>query len=214
MAEESAGPTAHDVSAALEGDAAACERLVFALTPIIQARVVRCIRVRRGNGVPTHRAEVLDLVQDVLLHLFEQNCRVLRRWDPKRASLATFVGLVAESLARSLLRTGKRTGRLEDPFDDESLELVGVPDSFEQAMLDRQFLQALLARLETKLGEKRMRLFRRLFVEERSTEEVAAEFEMSPNAIYSARSRLRDEVHAEAASMIAERRVAVGEQRR
>ena len=56
---------------ALAGSQAALSRLVERLTPVIQARAARCLlRTGRGAG-PRLRQELMDLVQQVFLALFD-----------------------------------------------------------------------------------------------------------------------------------------------
>src|SRR5215471_16061481 len=86
------------VKAALAGDRRATEDLVGRLARVIQVRVgVALLRRRHAARGRTLAQEVEDLMQEVFAALFEQDGRVLRRWDPARGlSLKSYVGLVAE----------------------------------------------------------------------------------------------------------------------
>jgi RNA polymerase sigma-70 factor (ECF subfamily) len=180
------------VSAALGGERQAVARLVARLTPVIQARVARCVlRFRSGSG--RVRQDVDDLAQDVFLRLFEQDGRVLRSWQPARGlSLENFVGLVAERQSISFLRTGKRNPWREEEADEEALAAVPsahVEPAEEVASAD--FVAHLHERLRETLTPLGMRLFELLYVEERSVEEVCAATALSADAVYAWRSRLR-----------------------
>src|SRR5262245_29160958 len=85
---------------ALGGDETALSALVARLTPVIQARVARCLLRRAGAAGSRLRQDVKDLVQEVFVALFEGRGRILLGWDPRRGlSLDNFVGLVAERQA-------------------------------------------------------------------------------------------------------------------
>lgn len=179
---------------ALAGDREAVRRLIDALTPIVQARVARTLLRRRAEarGRPI-RQEVEDCTQEVFLALFADDAAVLRAWKVERGlSLVNFVGLIAEREVASILRSGKRSPWTEDPTFGDSIETLSEPSPGPEPMVaSRQALEALLDRLRANLTPKGLDLFKRLYVQERTVEEVRAETGMSEDAIYAWRSRLR-----------------------
>ena len=56
------------------------------------------------RGVAMAQAEVEDLTQEVFLRLCKDDFRLLRSYDPVRASLSTWLTIVARSTARDGLR--------------------------------------------------------------------------------------------------------------
>jgi RNA polymerase sigma-70 factor (ECF subfamily) len=191
-AEPQAGVDRELVNAAIAGDRAAVQRLVACLTPVIQARVARCVlRYRPGGGHV--RQDVDDLSQDVFLRLFEEQGRVLKTWDPGRGlSLENFAGLVAERLAISSLRTGKRNPWREDAAEDAVLAAVPSGEATPaEEVASADFMGSLYERLRETLTPLGMQLFNLLYVEERSVEEVCAATALSADAVYAWRSRLR-----------------------
>ena len=191
-AEPQAGVDRELVNAAIAGDRAAVQRLVARLTPVIQARVARCVLRYRPRGGHV-RQDVDELAQDVFLRLFEDGGRVLQTWDPGRGlSLENFAGLIAERLAISSLRTGKRNPWREDAAEDEVLAAVPSVDATpaeEVASVD--FMGRLHERLRETLTPLGMHLFNLLYVEERSVDEVCTATSLSADAVYAWRSRLR-----------------------
>lgn len=177
---------------ALNGGGGALTELVEALTPVIQARVARCVLRWKGaaSGVRQH---VEDLTQEVFLHLFADGARVLRDWAPEKGlSLENFVGLVAQRQAISMLRTGKRNPWREDPTDNEILESHGSAAPGPDAVVaSRDTLEQLLERLREELSPMGWQLFELLYIRERSVDEVRAQTGLSPDAIYAWRSRMR-----------------------
>ena len=184
---------AADIDAALRRDAAACRRLVARVTPAIQRRVAGLLRRRMGPAATQNDAELMDLTQEALLALFENDGRVLRSWDPVRgAALPTFAGLVAERVAISIFRSGRRGGWREDPTLTEDLDKMGPATAGPGAVVeDRQFLEALVERLRETLNPRGRSLFQAIYVDEKPLDEVAVTHGMTVEAVYIWRSRAR-----------------------
>lgn len=195
------------VARALRGDAHAVRELTNHLAPVIHARVARVLLRQRGRQTPAQvRQEVEDITQDVFLALFERGGRVLRSWDPMRgASLANFVGLVAERRTISRLRRKTTNPWIEEATSDDELEqhLPSEP-SLEAAIASRQFMEKLAKELEQELSPKGSLLFTLLLVEQRPTDEVCELLEMRPDAVYAWRSRLARRVRALAEQILSE----------
>lgn len=183
-----------DLQRALAGQEEALDRLVTAMTPVIQARVARCLlRGRRGPSAGRNvRQEVEDLTQDVLLVLFDQGGRVLRSWQPERGlPLLRFVDLVAERRAVSLLRSGRSNPWRDDPTLPEEMERE-TPDPGPEALTaSREEWRLLVCRLTEELSPLGRHLFDLLFVRELPLAEVTERTGMSADAVYAWRSRLR-----------------------
>lgn len=187
------------VRRAVAGQAAARRALVSSLAPVIQRRVCRPLahsRAARGHAV--QRSEVLDLTQQILLLLFDDDSRVLRSWDPARGlSLANFVGLVAEREAKAILRSGRRSAWAEQPTSHDDVCALAIDaHALEEHVGSRQELQKIWHRPEEQLSPRGLDLFHALLIEQRSIEELTERFNMSPNALYTFRSRLRQQVEA------------------
>ena len=81
---------------ALSGGTAPRRRLAERLLDAIQREVAIALHRLAAQRGRDPRQEVQDLVQEVLVSLFEHDARELRRWDPTRGrSLESFVRLVA-----------------------------------------------------------------------------------------------------------------------
>jgi RNA polymerase sigma-70 factor (ECF subfamily) len=185
------------VRRAVDGQAAARHALVLRLSPVVQRRVCRPLASSHAaRGRPVERSEVLDLTQQILLLLFDRDSRVLRSWDPQRGlSLANFVGLVAEREAKAILRSGRRSAWAEKPTSEDDVAALAVDDrTLEDHVTSREELQKLWHCLEEQLSPRGLELFHALLIEQLSIEELAERFDMSPNALYTFRSRLRQQV--------------------
>lgn len=177
------------------GDESAIETLVERLTPVIARRVIRSL-VRTGRPATGCRDLIRDLTQDVFLDIFDNDARILRSWHPERGlSLENFVGLVAER--RTLKRLGRRLYAADGPEPSwEASARPGASPDPEQETVARSLWLELLCRVEERLTPMGWKMFRLLFVEERSMAEIAGETRLRRDAIYAWRSRLKKLVRA------------------
>ncbi len=90
-----------DLDACINGDKHAWDAFVDRWAGVIHAAVQRAFHGGRGAAA---RAEVEDTVQDVFMRLIKDDCRLLRSYDASRASLSTWLTLVARSTAIDRLR--------------------------------------------------------------------------------------------------------------
>lgn len=179
---------------ALAGHERALDRLVTSLTPVIQARVARCLlRWRAGSaGGRNVRQEVEDLSQEIFVLLFDDGGKVLRSWQPERGlPLARFVDLVTERRVVSILRSGRRNPWRDDPTLPEELDREAPEQGPEALTASREEWRLLVRRLAEELSPLGRHLFDLLFVRELPLVDVVAQTGMSPDAVYAWRSRLR-----------------------
>jgi RNA polymerase sigma-70 factor (ECF subfamily) len=184
-------PLETELTQALAGNPVAVRAIIGALTPVIQARAGRAL-ARRGHRGRDPRQELGDLVQDVLLHLFRDDGRILRTWKPERGlSLVNFVGLVAEREVGRIVRSGRRSPWALDPMEDTAIEAAaGAVDSAERRTGSRDLFDQVYERLEDELHPRALELFRLLVVEEAPVPEVCAHTGLSADQVYNWRSRL------------------------
>lgn len=88
-----------DLRACLSGDKRAWDAFVRSTSRLIFAAVQRALQARTG-GCP----DLEDRIQDVYVRLVQDNFRLLRTFDPARASLSTWLTLVARSVVHEHLR--------------------------------------------------------------------------------------------------------------
>jgi RNA polymerase sigma-70 factor (ECF subfamily) len=186
-------PHADLLQRALAADPLAQRELLRVLLPVIRARVLiglrRRARVDRRGRDPEQ--ECADLIQEVLVTFFADRRRVLRSWKPSRGlSLKNFVGLVAARQVASILRTGHRSPWSDDPTPASDLAGLTSVAGPEPRAIARELVDKVLQRLYEDVSPLGMTLFRALLLEEKPTEEVCREFEMSEAAVYAWRSRL------------------------
>jgi RNA polymerase sigma-70 factor (ECF subfamily) len=185
--------TPDQVAHALDGDRQAMTTLVQRLLPVVQTEVGFVLL--RGARVESRdpRQEVRDFVQEVFLSLLADRGKVLRSWDPERGrSFDSFVRLVARRHVAAILRSGRRNPWTDKPVAGDELERDIASDAAPAKQLEsNQALARILDRLGERLDERGMLLFRMLYVEERSVEEVIDATGMTRDAIYAWRSRFR-----------------------
>jgi RNA polymerase sigma-70 factor (ECF subfamily) len=121
-----------DLQGCVRGDKGAWDAFVREAAPIIFAAVQRALQQHKPNRVA---GDAEDIAQDVFVRLVERDYRLLRTYDPARASLSTWLTLVARSTALNRLRkrdatvplTEAQKGRL--PAREEATrEGIEVPE--------------------------------------------------------------------------------------
>jgi RNA polymerase sigma-70 factor (ECF subfamily) len=186
--------------AAMGRDPDALCALVRSLLPVIKSRVRRALSraaARRGTAPGHHDGD--DLVQDVLVALFEKDARALRAWDDARgASLPSFVGIVAEHRIASILRSHRRRrclSSLGDDAGDLALENAADPSAPPDArVVARDLGCRLMDRLNDELSPTSYGLFVALFVDRDPVSDVCARWGMTPRAVWARRCRLKKRI--------------------
>jgi RNA polymerase sigma-70 factor (ECF subfamily) len=179
------------VRRALAGDRAARRELAGRLLDGIQREVAFCLLRVAGAAGRDARQEVRDLVQDVLVRLFEHDGRELRRWDPDRGrSLDSFVRFVARRRVARVL--GQRRG---NPFAQPSVDSQQIEQHDDTALVrrleERQALDQLLVALHARMNERDHELFELLYVDQVTPEEAAERLDMTRGAINAWSYRIR-----------------------
>jgi RNA polymerase sigma-70 factor (ECF subfamily) len=105
-----------DLNACIDGDKRAWHAFVDRFAGVIHAAVVRTCR---GGDRDLDREDLHDVVQDVFVRLVCDDYRLLRRFDPTKASLVTWLTIVARSTAIDHLRRRRH--------DAAALDLVPEP---------------------------------------------------------------------------------------
>lgn len=133
------------------------------------------------------------MVHEVFLRLLADGGRLLRNWAPERGSgLPGYARLVARCQVASVMRSPRRNPWKDEPTDKETIERMSAgSDELNRRVLEADALRRLLEQLEERLDDRGMLLFRMLWVEERSVEEVCAVTGMTREAIYAWRFRVR-----------------------
>jgi RNA polymerase sigma-70 factor (ECF subfamily) len=190
------------VQRALEGDKGASRALVGVLAPVVQFRVARVLRCRRSMSRDI-REEVLDLTQDVYLHLFKAGGRALRQWDPECGlSLRNYVGLIAERKASAIFRS--QALWREEAVDPASLEDVNDIQDLEQMFVSKELAGRVLDAATALMTDMGRYVFDLVFVQGLSVEDVCARADMTADAVYAWRSRLGRLVEKVAREMAAD----------
>lgn len=176
---------------ALSGGTAAIRELSSRLLDAVHREVAHCMLRWAPAAHRDPRQDVADLVQEVLVALFERDSQELRRWDPARGrSLDSFVRLVARRRVARIL--GQRRGNpwSEQPVDPADVEL---PDeaAHVRRLEERGELDSVLLALHARMSVRDHELFDLLYVQELEPDEVAQQMEMTRGAIHAWSYRMR-----------------------
>ncbi|MBC8067903.1 MAG: sigma-70 family RNA polymerase sigma factor [Deltaproteobacteria bacterium] len=169
------------------------------LDPIQREVTIALLRASPATGQDP-RQEVRDIVQDVLVLLFDHDARELRRWDPLRGrTLESFVRLIARRRVARVL--SQRRGHpwalvlieseLEDPGEGDA-ELI-------QELERRNQLDTVWLALQAGMGERDHELFEFLFVQEQDPADVCEALGMTRAALHAWSYRMRKLARAIAA---------------
>jgi RNA polymerase sigma factor (sigma-70 family) len=109
-----------DVAILCKGDKQAWDAFVPPAAALVKA-IAR--RVLSANG---HEYETADVVQEVFVRLSGKGFKLLREFDPQRAKLSTWLGVITSAAAVDCLRR-KRRGDV--PLDEVAEELLGTTDA-------------------------------------------------------------------------------------
>lgn len=98
-----------DLKALVGGDKRSWDAFCVRYAPAINSAVRRAF----GTGRPT-QDDLLDAGQEVFLKLCRADYKLLREFDPKRAKLSTWIGIIAYSTAVDWLRRKRPTANIDD----------------------------------------------------------------------------------------------------
>ncbi|MEX1369194.1 MAG: sigma-70 family RNA polymerase sigma factor [Nannocystaceae bacterium] len=187
--------TPEQIKLACQGDRHAIADLVDALLPVVKVEVAVALRRRASAAGRDPQQDVDDFVQDVLVHLLDAQGQVLRRWDPVRGrSLPSFVRIVTRHRIARVLEgfRGNPWRGAGEPTEDEHLEDLEADRSGTfRRLASRHQLARLLEQMRARLNERGLRLFHKIYVEQRPIGQVCEEEGMSRAAIDQWSSRLR-----------------------
>lgn len=107
-----------DIKWLVRGDKTAWEAFVERFSPVIYSAV------RRTLHAPEHNDDdILDVAQDVFVRLCKNEYRLLKTYDSARASLITWLTLIARSVAIDFLR--RRRPELV-PLDEMPTDIIAA----------------------------------------------------------------------------------------
>jgi RNA polymerase sigma-70 factor (ECF subfamily) len=170
----------------LDGDAEARDLFVDRHAAVVFATARRVLMAGGGAGAPRDPAvEAEDVVQETFLRLFRDGARLLRTYDPSRASVATWLAVIARSTTLDILRK-KRPSTVPA----ESAERVPAPEP-------KPPTQTPTSRVTSNLHSPRQRLVMQLIYDRGlSVAEVARLLGVAAQTVRSARhkalAKLRD----------------------
>lgn len=165
----------------LKDDPSAKNEIADSAQKIFLSMAVYASRFIDDKRVATEIAK--DINQD--FHVEARN--VLQKWDPEKVPLTHFIRIWAERRVKDALRKEYRDHpRLISNFD----QIPDFEEDIESRILDKADYEKLLNILKEELSEADQTLLVKLFIEELSTDQIAAEFGITLDAMYQRRHRL------------------------
>jgi RNA polymerase sigma-70 factor (ECF subfamily) len=126
------------------------------------------------RGIAMGQAEIEDLTQEVFVRLCKDEFRLLRSYDPERASLSTWLTIVARSTARDGLRRRRA----------EAVPLDAVPEA--QLAIDPVEPTQKLKLPEALLSPRQREILAMLYDREMDVAEIAKALSIDPQTVRSA----------------------------
>lgn len=170
-----------DLPGCISGRKDAWDEFVRQSAPVILAAVSRSM-----HGRLQHTHDVQDRVQEVYVRLLRENCRLLRTFDPGRASLATWLSLIARTIVHEHHQKRRQPATGLENVDAAAPEPPPRPEP--------------LTGLDS-LSQQQRQVIRMLFEEDLSVEQAAARLGVNPQTIRSAKhkalTRLRKTLFSE-----------------
>jgi len=99
----------------IDGDREGWNAFVTAYAPLIRAMVSRTMSAYGAFSAP----DIEDAIQNVYLRLLRDDRRLLKSYDPDRASISTWLGLISRSVTIDFLR---KKGKSHLPLREELAE--------------------------------------------------------------------------------------------
>lgn len=189
--------TPQRLRAVIGGDPAAVQEFVCTFTPVLRAVVRRTL-----SGNDAQRIE--DVLQDLFVLLFRDGGRALLAWDPALGrSLKVFLCVLAHHRAIDHVRRETRHAR-ERPTTAEDLARQADRDTAAQPAEGPAWLETLFRRFREEASPQDQRLLEMCFLEEMDPREVAAQLDLTPEAVYQRRHRLKQRLLKLKAEILAE----------
>lgn len=126
------------------------------------------------RGVAMMHAEIEDLTQEVFVRLCKDDFRLLRSYDPSRASLSTWITIVARSTARDGMRRRRA----------DAVPLEAVPEA--QLAVDPVEPVEKLKLPEALLSPRQREILAMLYDREMDVAEIARALGIDPQTVRSA----------------------------
>lgn len=172
-----------ELQAVIRGEPTAVRNFIREFVPMFQA-VIR----KRVFG-PWLEAEE-DLVQEILTGLFANSARALRAWDPNKGrTLKNFLWVFAEQRIIDWMRM-KRHAR-EEPTETNALLRKADAESALPQSEAPDWLEPLMARFRAECSAEDQRIVELSYLEERSVREIATLLNLSEDAVYQRRHRIK-----------------------
>ena len=162
----------------IEGDKRTWDKFVNVFSPVVFATVRRVI-VRSGGS----EDDVADAFQDVFERLCRHDYRLLRTFDPERASLATWLRVISQSAAIDARR--KRRAPTFSLDDENTPEPSIEPEPVERLVIPENLLTA-----------RQILVMRLLYERDLEVADVAAMLNINAQTVRSTKHKALDRLRA------------------
>ena len=152
-------------------------------------------KIFKAKNVKYNTEDIDDTFQNIFIKLFENNCKRIRQFQGKNGcSPATWIRTIAVRTTLDFVTTNKKFYSLNDSKEDKDPPLNLIKDSKElpDESLEKKEMEEIKEKVIKELSPQDQ-LFLKLYYErDLPPEEIAKIMNLSVNAIYSKKERLRE----------------------
>lgn len=177
---------------ALTGHKASQRMLIRRLMPVICAHVRRALARRAGRMSAAEDGH--DVVQEIWLVLMRDDGAQLRSFDPRKASLEWYVGLIADREVGNRLQKARALKRGGDqrPVDlDDARHVAAAGPTPEEASMQRDLAGRLSTHLLDALPPKGQLVFRLLYTDGCDVKQAAEAMGVNRQVVYNWQFKIR-----------------------
>lgn len=128
-----------DINRCISGDRQSWNGFVDRYMPVVYAAVKKVIQAKIYKANPE---DIRDVTQNVFIRLVKRDFHLLRRYDPSRCSMVTYLTIIARSTALDFVRYGFFNSIPLDDFDRdlriEAEEPFDTPEFPKGVLTERQ----------------------------------------------------------------------------
>jgi RNA polymerase sigma-70 factor, ECF subfamily len=171
------------VQGLLDAREGAWDHFVECYSGLVTAVVRRILGAQRGRG-----ADLDDVVENVFLMLLENDCALLRKYDPQY-KLSAYLGVISRTAVHRFLRRQKVKADLPDEMWNEALpdkDALTVSDAAARGEIQSAVRDELAG-----LSDREQRVLRLFYYDGIDYQGIAEELGVSINSVGAALSRAR-----------------------
>lgn len=180
--------TVDEYHAVLDGNRKVMDNFCIALGAVFRGQVRRVLDSLGRSAKDLEE----DLINDLFEALLENDKRALRKWNPARGTLRTYMRIFADRRSRDQLRGRSYARSCEKMMEAATLDSMPAQESAQTLSLEeKEFWEQFQRLFSAQVSAEDQALYKRYYVDEERPEDIAAQLGITLDALYKRLSRLR-----------------------